>query len=601
MNKVSSSMRPVAVKVMPAAMLALCLLPVLSFARDAVVFVAGHPDDFAGCSGTAFLLAERYDVHLVDYTHGEWGLGEKGALDGSTGRMRTKEEENVCAYIGAKLHWMDEVDSMATAPRETVERLAALFRDIRPKAVILHWPIDIHCDHAMSSVAAWRAILLAGIRNTCEVYYQEQTSQSRTFRPSVFVDITRVKEKKDRLISMYKCQWPEAMIANKHADAVFWGKRIGVGYAEAFAVADGTVRGAGVLASLWPDQGSVSLQTPGQRAYLEMERPMRENAFSNSAFRAEMRAAGGRPAPVVVNWGAGTPPYKVSVSANGRTAWSRTLPTRSAEIYNLEIARSYQWKSVDAKGETVGAGRFRTADEAPRFVMMPGVPNVRDLGGWIGLDGRRVRQGRIYRSAGWNANARSVVQTNGTTVATNYIAGASRLEPVAAELFLKPLGIRTDLDLRSDAECRGMTGSPLGKDVKWVQISSGNYWDLAKAEWQEAFASAFRVLLDERNYPLVIHCIAGADRTGSLACVLNGLLGVPEDDLAKDWESTGFSDGHPKFRHDIRWDPLVKVFDAYPGATLNDRIEAFVRARGFTDEDIGRFRGIMLEPAEEKR
>ena len=338
----------------------------------------------------------------------------------------------------------------------------------------------------------------------------------------------------------------------------------------------------------------VSLQTPGQRAYFAMDRVARENAFSNMTFRAGMLATDDRPAPVALDWRAGTPPYAVTVTRAGRAVWSATVPTRSAEVFNLEIARAYEWTARDAKGGVVGAGRFRTADEAPRILLVPGVPNVRDLGGRIGLGGRRIRQGRVFRSAGWNNNATAHVQTNGLVVTTNFLPGASRLDPTVAELYVRPLGIRTDLDLRSDRECFGMTGSPLGKDVRWVHVSSGNYWDLAKPKWQAAFAEAFRVFLDEANYPIVFHCIAGADRTGSLACILNGLLGVPEDELAKDWEATGFDCAHPKLRHDIRWDPLIEVFDAYPGATLNDRIAAYVRACGFTDADIARFRSLML-------
>ena len=339
----------------------------------------------------------------------------------------------------------------------------------------------------------------------------------------------------------------------------------------------------------------VSLQTPGQRAYFEMDRVAREDAFSNATFRAGMLATDDRPAPVVLDWNAGTPPYAVTVTRDGRTVWSAKVPTRSAEVFNLEIARAYEWTAKDAKGDVVGTGRFRTADEAPRILLVPGVPNVRDLGGRVGLGGRRIRQGRVFRSAGWNNNATAQVQTNGLVVTTNYLPGASRLDPTIADVYVKPLGIRTDLDLRSDRECFGMTGSPLGKDVRWVHVSSGNYWDLAVPKWQAAFAESFRVFLDEANYPIVFHCIAGADRTGSLACILNGLLGVREDELAKDWEATGFDCAHPKLRHDIRWNPLIEVFDAYPGATLNDRIAAYVRACGFSDADIARFRAQMLE------
>jgi protein-tyrosine phosphatase len=459
----------------------------------------------------------------------------------------------------------------------------------------MHWPVDIHCDHVMSSASAWRAVLFAGLRDSCEIYFHEQTVQSRTFRPSVFVDVSRVQERKEKVIRLYKSQSPDVLVDRRRTDAKFLGWRIGVKYAEAFAVADGTVKGGGILAGLASDQGVVSLQRPGQRAYFAMERIARENAFSNAAFRATMLATGDRPAPVVICWGAGTPPYTVTVTKGGERVWSTTSPMRSAEVYNLEIARAYEWRAVDAKGIVVGEGRFRTADEVPRFISVPGVPNVRDLGGRIGLNGRRIRQGLVYRSAGWNNNASSCVLTNGAVVMTNMQAGASRLNSIVADVFVKPLGIRTDLDLRSDRECFGMTGSPIGKDVRWLHIPGGNYWNFSESRWQAAFAEAFRAFLDEANYPIVFHCIAGADRTGSLACILNALLGVCEDELAKDWEATGFDNAHPKLRHDIRWDPLVKVFDAYPGSTLNERVESYVKARGFSDADIARFRAIMLE------
>ena len=234
--------------------LALCVgalaFQALAGARETVAFVCGHPDDLAGWSGTALLLAKRYDVHVIDYTHGERGLGEPGYRDGSTRKLRTKEEECVCAAVGATLHWLDEIDGEASVPAAMVEKMAALLREIRPKAVILHWPIDTHCDHVMSYAAAWRAIQLVGLRGTTEVYFGEQSHQSRSFRPTVFVDISGVREARDRVIAMYKCQNPDSIIERKRNDARFWGQRVQMGYVEAFAVADGTVKGPGILASL---------------------------------------------------------------------------------------------------------------------------------------------------------------------------------------------------------------------------------------------------------------------------------------------------------------------------------------------------------------
>ena len=40
-------------------------------------------------------------------------------------------------------------------------------------------------------------------------------------------------------------------------------------------------------------------------------------------------------------------------------------------------------------------------------------------------------------------------------------------------------------------------------------------------------------IADENRYPVYIHCTGGADRTGTLAFLINALLGVGEDDLIR--------------------------------------------------------------------
>ncbi|MBO7686399.1 MAG: tyrosine-protein phosphatase [Kiritimatiellae bacterium] len=264
----------------------------------------------------------------------------------------------------------------------------------------------------------------------------------------------------------------------------------------------------------------------------------------------------------------------------------------SLEIDNLEIACDYKWRVKgtvgDAKLRTEGT--FRTEDFAPRLIHLSRVHNVRDLGGRVGLNGRRVRQGRVYRSAGLNANAR-MSKSQGKMV-----PGAVTMTDASRAYAKDVLGIRTDLDLRSDKECFGMTGSPLGPEVKWIKVSSSAYSGMAKDPGKSAFAQVFRVFLDETNYPIDFHCIAGADRTGSLAFILNGLLGVDEEELWRDWEVTAFQKEKIDFGHRTRFSKLVKVFDAFPGATIHEKIVAYVKSAGFTDADIEKFRSIMLEP-----
>ena len=208
-------------------------------AKESVAFVCAHPDDFGGISGTGMLLAEKYDVHVIDYTHGERGLGEEGYRDGSVRKMRTVEETEACKVAGVTLHWLEEIDGEASAGMDTCKKLAALLKELKPRAVILHWPVDTHNDHVMSAAASLRAIQLAGLKP--EVYFQEQHHQSRSYRPVLYVDIASVKARKDRLIGCYKCQWPDQMVIRKTADAKAYGAEVGMEYAETLAPMGGTV------------------------------------------------------------------------------------------------------------------------------------------------------------------------------------------------------------------------------------------------------------------------------------------------------------------------------------------------------------------------
>ena len=221
----------------------------------------------------------------------------------------------------------------------------------------------------------------------------------------------------------------------------------------------------------------------------------------------------------------------------------------------------------------------------PRIVLLPEVANFRDLGGWRTSDGRRVRQGLVYRSGCLNRRWRW------------YAAESSRdfLSETSRKYLVETLGIKTELDLRKEVNCRGMTQSALGPGVKFVNVSSKAYEDMATEEGKRAFREVFKVFLDENNYPILFHCIGGNDRAGAVAYILNALLGVPRADLIRDWEFSRIWNGLEHFTYEKRLVRLEKVFDAYPGETLNDRVAAYVMSLGFDAADIDRFRRIMLE------
>ncbi|MBQ6914520.1 MAG: tyrosine-protein phosphatase, partial [Kiritimatiellae bacterium] len=173
--------------------------------------------------------------------------------------------------------------------------------------------------------------------------------------------------------------------------------------------------------------------------------------------------------------------------------------------------------------------------------------------------------------------------------------GRNRLDAATRDYLTRVLGIRSDIDLRRDDECYGMKGSPLGDGATWFHYSSASYGKMQDDWGREAFTKVFKVFLDEKNYPIDFHCIAGQDRTGAVAFILGALLGMDEEDLYLDWETTGFWNGSANFCHARLFNHLVAGFDKWPGKTVNERVEAYVLSLGFTKDDIAKLRGLMLE------
>lgn len=208
--------------------------------RDVVVYVSCHPDDLAGSVGTVMRLAQIYDVHVVEFTHGERGLGEEGYRDGTTAKIRTAEDESACKAIGVPLHWCNEIDGEAFAGREACEHLADLFRRLKPRAIITHWLLETHRDHMMSAAAAIKAADLAKI--SPEIYFQEQEIQSRGFVPAYYVDVSTLTERKRKIIELWACQHGSQIAERKIRTSVVNGWRIGgMENAEVFGVFPGTV------------------------------------------------------------------------------------------------------------------------------------------------------------------------------------------------------------------------------------------------------------------------------------------------------------------------------------------------------------------------
>lgn len=204
--------------------------------------------------------------------------------------------------------------------------------------------------------------------------------------------------------------------------------------------------------------------------------------------------------------------------------------------------------------------------------------NVRDLGGWA-CDGGTVKYGLLFRGGKLAAADRTVL--------------------------VGELGVQHDLDLRgregggSDDEPE-MTASPLGSDVWYTRTQQYAWYALTPvASWQ----IYLRCVIDAVTHrePVYFHCTAGADRTGTLACVLEGMLGMSQSDIDKDYELTCFysgtsSDSAARRRNETDWTGLINAINAVPGDSFRDKCVHFaVGTCGMSMADINAYRAAMID------
>ena len=170
-----------------------------------------------------------------------------------------------------------------------------------------------------------------------------------------------------------------------------------------------------------------------------------------------------------------------------------------------------------------------------RLVALEAVHNFRDLGGYATADGRTTRWRTLFRAD-----------------------GLYRLTP-GDMAILEPLGLRTVIDLRSAPELEERGRFPVDVrpvvfhhlpviDSTWAQGDRPEDEldeDFLVWAYQEMltigaprFAKAFEALAEPDALPAVFHCAAGKDRTGILAALLLGSLGVSHDDIVDDYALT---------------------------------------------------------------
>ena len=235
-------------------------------------------------------------------------------------------------------------------------------------------------------------------------------------------------------------------------------------------------------------------------------------------------------------------------------------------LYNLCPGRVYR-ADYSAEDGSASHERFATSPTLPRMLYVDGIRNVRDCGGWR-AEGGFLREGILFRGSEMNLIGNHGIE----------------LTEQGRKTMCRELRIRTDIDLRNEEEAGHIAESPLGASVRYERKPVLGYMDLFKEEFNDTLREIFLLLAERKNYPVYLHCWAGADRTGTLVAILKAALGVSFEDITRDFEISTFSVFVLLVRcnRDFTYPEVFEYLKtAYPAPSLK------ARARRYLAEKVG--------------
>ena len=277
--------------------------------------------------------------------------------------------------------------------------------------------------------------------------------------------------------------------------------------------------------------------------------------------------------------------------------WSRNfvdsyIDDHYVTISSLRPNANYHYE-VKAGEKVLTSGSFRTTGHLHQL-RFSALRNVRDLGGWKTKDGSKtVKYRMIYRGGRFQSPE---------------LNSRGRGDLIAE-------GIKAQLDLRGHTssgtqEYLNIEQSPLYGNVEDFNflapcIEEGYVQMLRDDQDKCKQCMQFIMKCVRENKPVYFHCSLGRDRTGTLAMMILGILGVNEGDISKEYELTQFAPNGYSVSSGEKTTMTRRV--DYKGAanyiwgftgengSFADAMQAYLLSIGITQTEIDEFRSLMLE------
>jgi protein-tyrosine phosphatase len=178
----------------------------------------------------------------------------------------------------------------------------------------------------------------------------------------------------------------------------------------------------------------------------------------------------------------------------------------------------------------------------PHAIPLDNASNLRDLGGWPTIDGRRVRRGLVYRAPALiNLSDKDLATIAALGIRTSCDfrgvreSAANPVQLAGATVNLLPIEPSVGAGLRDILRTGQMTGHVTAADM--LALLREAYVAYALTSFAQ-YHSMFALLAGDEHLPLLIHCSAGKDRTGFGAALLLTALGVAWPHVMQDYLAT---------------------------------------------------------------
>ena len=268
--------------------------------------------------------------------------------------------------------------------------------------------------------------------------------------------------------------------------------------------------------------------------------------------------------------------------------WSREVSLDPGEgrywtVTNMRPNAHYHYE-VRSSGGVLTEGEFETYGHLHQVFFDSKVRNARDLGGWETTDGKTVKYRKLYR---------------GGKMSPKHLSEAGKQDLLAE-------GIRAQLDLRGDDR---ISSCAFGSQYSFYApgLTAGYLTMLGDSEKTKA---CFEFVVDclRADKPVYFHCSAGRDRTGTMAMLLLGVLGVPEGDISQEYELSlfapvGWSITESEITNGSSVQTRLKSYKTTTthfwnlanGGSFAQGVENYLVSIGVNAVDINDFKSLMLE------